>query len=370
MKIGVPREIKVKEGRVALTPAGVSLLVLNGHRVYVEKDAGGGSAISNEEYINSGAIILNSPEEVWAEGEMIIKVKEPIESEFSYMREGQIIFTYLHLASDIVLTEKLLEKKVTAIAYETMQGEDGSLPLLAPMSEVAGKLSVQMGCHCLEAGNGGRGVLLSGVPGVAPANTLVIGGGVSGFNAAKMASAMGSRVTVMDLNLNRLRYIDNYFGSCITTILSGPLNIERAIKDADLVIGAVLIPGAAAPRVITRKMTGTMKAGSAFVDIAIDQGGCSETSRPTTHEEPIFIDNGVVHYCVANMPGAVPLTSTYALTNATLPYAVKIAGAGYRRAAAEDSLIAGGINVSAGELNCRSVAESLGMKYTKLRLSQ
>ncbi|TAL31660.1 MAG: alanine dehydrogenase [Spirochaetes bacterium] len=369
MKIGVPKEIKTKEGRVALTPAGVSELTGNGHRVYVEKYAGTGSGISDEDYSAAGATILNTPDEIWGEAEMVIKVKEPLEPEFEQMREGQILFTYLHLAADEKLMARLMKKKIIGIAYETIQLDDGSLPLLAPMSEVAGRLSIQMGCSCLEAKNGGRGLLLSGVPGVAPAKVTILGGGISGVNAAHLAAGMGARVTILDVNINRLRYLEDIFHSRAVTLMSNSSNIEESVAGADLVIGSVLIAGAKAPKLITRDLLSKMKPGSAFVDIAIDQGGCAETSRPTNHENPIYMENGIVHYCVANMPGAVPRTSTYALTNATLPYAVRIANNGWEKALHNDGALAKGLNVLKGKLINARVAEAFGMEHEDLKIA-
>ncbi len=362
MKIGVPKEIKTRECRVAVTPAGVRALSAAGHTVYVETAAGIGSGISDEEYAGAGAKILGAADAVWGEAEMIIKVKEPVEPEFDRMREGQVVFTYLHLAADEKLTRRLMERKVIGIAYETIQLDDGSLPLLAPMSEVAGRLSVQMGCACLEAKNGGSGLLLSGVPGVMPANVVIIGGGISGINAAHLAAGMGARVTILDTSINRLRYLEDVFHSRAVTLMSNPANIEECVSGADLVIGSVLIPGARAPKLITRGLLSKMKPGSAFVDIAIDQGGCAETSRPTTHNDPMYTEERVVHYCVANMPGAVPRTSTYALTNATLPYALELAGKGWRRALEENGALLKGLNVCGGRLTCRNVAEAFNME--------
>lgn len=369
MKIGIPKEIKIKEGRVAIPPSGVSSLVACGHSVYIEKDAGTGSGISNQEFMIAGAAILNSAADVWTESEMIIKVKEPLEPEFPLMREGQILFTYLHLAANENLTKKLLEKKVVGIAYETIQLDDGGLPLLAPMSEVAGRLSIQMGCYCLEAKNGGKGVLLSGVPGVPPAKVVIVGGGISGINAAHIATGMGAQVTILDVNITRLRYLEDVFHSRIITRASNQANIEESVAEADLVIGSVLIPGAKAPRLITRNLLNRMKPGSALVDICIDQGGCAETSRPTTHDNPYFIEESIVHYCVANMPGAVPRTSTYALTNATMPYVLELANKGYRRALSENKALAKGLNVHIGTLTNCKIAEALNMTYEELKIT-
>ena len=363
MKIGVPKEIKPQEKRVALTPTGVAELVGRGHNVLIEKDAGVGSGITDSDYIAVGAVISDTADRVWEESEMIIKVKEPIREEYPRMREGQILFTYLHLAADEPQTQALLERKVIGIAYETVQGDDGSLPLLTPMSEVAGRLSVQAGCHCLEAVNGGRGLLLAGVPGVRPARVTIIGGGVSGINAAHLAAGMGARVTILDVSADRMRYLEDIFHSRVETLMSSAANIRQCLSESDLVIGAVLIPGAKAPKLISRDDLNLMKKGSAFVDIAIDQGGCAETSRPTTHGDPIFSENGVVHYCVANMPGAVPFTSTYALTNVTLPYAVKIADMGAEGAMRSIQALRKGLNVCMGRLSNEAVALAHGMKF-------
>ena len=361
MKIGVPKEIKIRERRVALTPAGAAALVENGHEVFIQKDAGVGSCISDAEYIEVGATILDDAPAVWEAADMIIKVKEPIDPEFDYMKEGQILFTYLHLAADELLTKKLMDKKVIGVAYETIQLEDGSLPLLAPMSEVAGRLSVQMGCSVLEAKNGGKGLLMGGVPGVAPAKVAIIGGGIAGLNAAHLAIGMGAQVTILDVNVNRLRYLEDIFHSKAVTLMSNPTNLQNAVAESDLVIGSVLIPGKKAPKLITREMLRTMKPGSGFVDIAIDQGGCADTSKPTTHDDPIYIVDDIVHYCVANMPGAVPMTSTYALTNVTLPYALDLANKGVERALNDDKALLKGLNVYKGDLTCSAVGEAFDM---------
>jgi alanine dehydrogenase len=369
MKIGVPKEIKIRELRVALTPAGADVLVKHGHEVFVERGAGIGSGISDGEYAAAGARILDGPEEVWGESQMIMKVKEPLGPEFARMREGQLLFTYLHLAADEHLTRTLLEKKIVGIAYETVQASDGSLPLLAPMSEVAGRLAIQMGCACLEAKNGGEGLLLSGVPGVRAAHVTILGGGISGLNAAHLATGMGARVTILDVNLARLRYLEDIFHGRVQTLVSNPTTIRESVTDADLVIGSVLIPGAKAPKLVTWELIENMKPGSAFVDIAIDQGGCAESSKATTHDAPTFVVKGVVHYCVANMPGAVPRTSTYALTNATLPYAVRIANLGWEKAATGDQAIAKGLNVCKGDLTCAQVASAFNMKCREYRVA-
>jgi len=368
MKIGVPKEIKVKENRVSLTPAGAAVLVEGGHQVYVEKGAGEGSGIIDQEYEKTGAHILSASEAVWAEADMIIKVKEPLEQEYGFMREGQILFTFLHLAADQNLTQALLDQKVIGVAYETIQLENGSLPLLAPMSAVAGRLSIQMGCASLEAKNGGKGLLVSGVPGVAPARVAIVGGGISGINAAHVAIGMGARVTILDINQERLRYLDHIFHSQAVTLMSNPINLEQSILRADLVIGAVLIPGAKAPKLIKKEYLKDMEPGSALVDIAIDQGGCAETSRPTTHDDPIYIVDNIVHYCVANMPGAVPRTSTYALTNVTLPYVLELANKGLKKALQENKALERGLNVYNGRLTCKEVADAFGMKHAEISI--
>jgi len=366
MIIGVPLEIKIRERRVALTPAGTHELKLKGHTVYIEHGAGEGSGIPDKEYEKAGAEIVKTPAELWKRSDMIIKVKEPVGPELGMLREGQILFTYLHLAADEKLTRTLLERKTIGIAYETIQLDNGRLPLLAPMSEVAGRLSIQMGCAALEAKNGGKGLLLSGVPGVAPAKVTILGGGTAGFNAAQVAAGTGAEVRIMDINPDRLRYLSDIFHSRVTTLMSDKTSIEKYIPESDLVIGAVLIPGSRAPEVLTHNIISSMSPGSAFVDIAIDQGGCSETSRPTTHDNPIYVEHGVVHYCVTNMPGAVPRTSTYALTNATFPYVLKIADKGYRAAMRDDRVLAKGLNTHLGILTCREVGESLGIGWEKI----
>ena len=361
MLIGVPKEIKMDENRVAITPSGVSVLVGNNHKVLIETGAGDGSGIGDEAYVKVGAEICEDVETLWERADMIIKVKEPLEPEFERMRENQIIFTYLHLAADRALTEKLMEKKVVAIAYETIQLDDGSLPLLAPMSEVAGRLSVQMGAYCLEAKNGGSGVLLPGVSGVPPAKIVIIGAGIAGMNACFVAVGIGARVSILDINPGRLSYVHDIMGGHISTLMSNPANVEEEVAGADLIIGAVLIPGARAPKLVTRDMLQKMRRGSALVDIAVDQGGCCETSRPTTHRNPIYMEENVVHYCVANMPGAVPRTSTYALTNATLQYGLDLANKGWERAIEEDSVLKKGVNVVHGKVTCGGVADAFEM---------
>ncbi len=365
MIIGIPEEIKIRERRVAITPAGVHELKKRGHSVYIEDGAGLGSGISNDDYIKAGAEILSTAEEIWRRSEMIMKVKEPVGPELAMMREGQILFTFLHLAPDEKLTKAMLERKTIGIAYETIRLGNGTLPLLAPMSEVAGRLSVQMGCAALEVKSGGKGLLLSGVPGVAPAKVTILGGGIAGLNAAHIAAGIGAEVRILDISNERLRYISDIFKGRVITLMSDRINIEKYVADSDLVIGSVLIPGARAPRLLSRENIAAMSPGSAFVDISIDQGGCSETSRPTTHDEPVYIEHGVVHYCVTNMPGAVPRTSTFALTNATLPYAISIADKGYRQAMKDDQSLALGLNTHMGTLTCREVGESLKMKWEK-----
>jgi alanine dehydrogenase len=363
MDIGIPREIKVREGRVALTPAGADVLVQHGHRVFVEKGAGLGSGISDEAFTSAGAEIVDDADALWGRSRMIVKVKEPEEPEYHRLREGQILLTYLHLAAARGLTTELLRSKAIGVAYETIQLEDGSLPLLAPMSAVAGRLSVQMGCACLEAKNGGKGLLLSGVPGVRPARVTILGAGTSGFNAAHLAVGMGASVTMLDISQKRLNYIEDIFHSRIVTLMSNPMNVAESVRSADLVIGSVLVPGAKTPHLITRALLGEMERGSALVDIAIDQGGCAETSRPTTHDRPTFLEEGVVHYCVANMPGAVPRTSTHALTNATFPYVLELADKGWERALHENRALAKGLNVCRGMLTNQKVAEAFGLKF-------
>lgn len=358
MIIGVPKEVKDHESRVGVTPAGVKALVEAGHTVLVETNAGALSAMPDDEYQAAGAEIVGSAHDVWRLAEMVVKVKEPVEKEYRHFREGLVLFTYLHLAPVPDLTESLLTNKVTGIAYETVRDRTGGLPLLTPMSEVAGRMSVQVGAAYLEKEHGGRGVLLGGVPGVPPGNVCIIGGGIVGTNAAKIALGMGAKVTLIDLNLNRLRELDDIFNGRVFTVASNSYNIERAVCEADLVIGGVLIPGAAAPKIVTRAMVEKMKKGAVIVDVAIDQGGCIETAHPTTHSDPSFEVNGVVHYCVTNMPAAVPNTSTLALTNATFPYVLKLARLGAKAAIAEDKGIAEGVNTYNGILTYAAVASA------------
>ncbi len=365
VKVGIPREVKNNEFRVAITPPGVHELVRNGHEVVVERNAGLGSSITDEEYVAAGARILETADEVWAAADMILKVKEPIAEEYHRLRKDQVLFTYLHLAADRPGTEALIASGTTAIAYETVE-VDRTLPLLAPMSEVAGRLAPQVGAYQLMRANGGRGVLPGGVPGVAPAKAVVLGGGVSGWNATQIAVGMGFQVTLLDLNINKLREADKVFGTKVQTVVSNSFEIEKALVEADLVVGAVLIPGAKAPKLVTNELVSRMKPGSVLVDIAIDQGGCFEDSRPTTHAEPTFAVHNSVFYCVANMPGAVPNTSTYALTNATLPYVVQLANRGWVEALRRDAALAKGLNVHDGQVVYREVAEAHGMQHVAL----
>lgn len=362
MIIGIPKEIKEDEYRVSLTPAGAAELIADGHTVLVEENAGQGSGITEDQYEAVGARVTPR-QEVFERGEMIIKVKEPLAEEYDLLREDQILYTYLHLAPAPQLTEALLRRKIVGIAYETVQLQDGSLPLLIPMSEVAGRMSVNQGAKYLERVNGGRGILLGGVPGVDPGHVVIIGGGVVGTNAAKMAVGTGARVTLLDTSLTRLRYLDDIFGGRVKTIMSNKLNILEFIQMADVVVGAVLLPGAKAPKLITRDMLSRMKPGSVVVDVGIDQGGIFETSRPTTHSDPIFEVDGVIHYCVANMPGALARTSTYALTNATLPYARELADKGFKKALRENPALRHGMNLCEGHITHPAVAEALGREY-------
>jgi len=363
MIIGVPKEIREDEYRIAITPNGVEALRKDGHRVVVEEDAGIGSGITNEEIRKAGAQILPSPEQVFSQAEMIVKVKEPLKEECELLKEGQILFTYLHLASSKTLTSSLMKAKVIAIAYETVETDDGKLPLLIPMSEVAGRLAIQEGAKYLKRSQGGEGILLGGVPGVAPAKVVILGGGVVGANAAKMAAGLGAQVVILDRNLDRLRYLDDVMQANVITIKSNEYSIREAIKDADLVVGAVLVPGGKAPHLINRKMLKTMKPGSVIVDVAIDQGGCVETSRPTCLSEPTYKVEGIIHYCVTNMPGCVPRTSTYALTNTTLPYILELANYGYPQALRKDKALASGLNIVNGKVTCQGVARAHGLPY-------
>jgi alanine dehydrogenase len=361
MIIGLPKEIKDSESRVGLVPAGVHALVQDGHKVFVETGAGDGSGILDDEFKAAGGEIVPTAGDVWERADMVVKVKEPIGPELGQMREGQILFTYLHLAPAPELTKVLLERRVTGVAYETIRLPNGSLPLLTPMSEVAGRMSIQVGAFYLQKPNGGRGELPGGVPGVPPANVVILGGGIVGTNAAKMAVGLGARVTIIDLDADRLRYLDDIFFGQIETLMSNPYNIEDSVSKADLLIGGVLIVGAEAPKLVTRPMISSMKKGAVVVDVAVDQGGCCETTQPTTHSHPTYVVDDVVHYCVANMPGAVPRTSTFALTNVTLPYARKLAKFGFKEAVLRDAALAQGVNVYLGHVTCRPVAQSLGL---------
>ncbi|MFJ6544285.1 alanine dehydrogenase [Streptomyces sp. NPDC003656] len=366
VKVGIPREVKNNEFRVAITPAGVHELVRNGHQVVVERGAGLGSSITDEEYIAAGAGILDTADEVWATADLLLKVKEPVAEEYHRLRKDQILFTYLHLAASRECTDALLESGTTAIAYETVELANRALPLLAPMSEVAGRLAPQVGAYHLMRPAGGRGVLPGGVPGVTPAKAVVIGGGVSGWNAVQIAVGMGFEVTLLDRDINKLREADRIFGSKVKAIMSNAFELEKAVLDADLVIGAVLIPGAKAPKLVTNEMVSRMKPGSVLVDIAIDQGGCFEDSRPTTHAEPTFRVHNSVFYCVANMPGAVPNTSTNALTNATLPYIVSLANNGWVEALRRDAALARGLNTHDGKVVYKEVADAHGLDHVSI----
>jgi len=367
MLVGVPKEIKDNENRVAITPAGVAALVKAGHKVVVEKQAGAGSGITDEDYIGAGAEVWESKQKIFAEAEMIMKVKEPLPPEYDLFHPGQILFTYLHLAPEPELTKALMRNRVASVAYETVQLADGSLPLLSPMSEIAGRMAPQIGAHFLEKPQGGRGVLLGGVPGVPPAEVVVVGGGIVGTNAAKIALGLGARVTLLDININRLRYLDDIFHGQLTTLMSNHYNIASAVRRADLLIGAVLVPGARAPRLVSEDMVKTMKPGSVIVDVAIDQGGSIETiDRVTTHSDPTYVKHGVVHYSVANMPGAVARTSTFALTNATLPYALELANKGLKKAVKENPALAKGVNVLDGKITYQAVAAAHNLEYHPL----
>ncbi len=364
MIVGILKEIKTEENRVSMTPAGVEIMKQNGHSMLVEKSAGSGSGFEDSAYSDAGAEIVNTPEEIFKKADMVMHVKEPLAPEYELIREGQIVFTYLHLAAAEELTKALIKSKAINIAYETIQKTDGSLPLLTPMSEVAGRMAIQQGAKYLEMAQGGHGVLLGGVPGVDPGTVVVIGGGVVGTNAAKMACGLGAKVYILDMNLDRLRYLSDVMPSNCYPLMSSPATLRDLISRADVVVGAVLIPGAKAPKLITREMLKTMKNGSVLVDVAIDQGGCFETSKATTHGDPIYTVEGVVHYCVANMPGAVAKTSTLALTNATLPYAVEIANKGWKKAVSENSEIKPGANVINGKVTYKAVADAFGLEYT------
>lgn len=363
MIVGILKEIKVLENRVAMTPAGVEVMIANKHKVIVENNAGLGSGFANEEYVAAGATIVETPAEIYKESDMVMHVKEPQPSEYDMIREDQIVFTYLHLAADEPQTNALVKANSINIAYETIQKADGSLPLLTPMSEVAGRMATMQGAHHLSMPTGGRGILLGGVPGVEPATVVVIGGGIVGINAAKMACGLGAKVYLMDTNLDRLRYLDDVMPANCIPVMSSTPKLRELMAQADIVVGAVLIPGAKAPKLVTREMLQVMKPGSVLVDVAIDQGGCFETSKATTHAEPTYVVDGIVHYCVANMPGAYAKTSTLALTNATLPYAVQIANKGWKKACQDNAEIVPGLNVVNGKITCKAVAEAFGFDY-------
>lgn len=366
MIIGVPKEIKNNENRVALTPSGVKELKKHGHQVFVQMTAGDGSGFADEEYTSVGAELLPTIEDVYGKAEMIIKVKEPIEAEYKLIKEGQLVFTYFHFASHEPLTRAMIDSKAVCLAYETVEKADRSLPLLVPMSEVAGRMSIQQGAKYLEKPLKGRGILLGGVPGVRPAKVMILGGGIVGTEAAKMAAGMGADVTILDLSLPRLRYLDDVMPANVKTLMSSEYNIREMITDHDLIIGAVLIPGAKAPKLITRDMLKDMRPGTVLVDVAVDQGGCFETTKPTTHQDPTYIIDDVVHYSVANMPGAVPYTSTLALTNATLPYAIQLANKGWEKACRESNELKLGLNVIKGEVVYKAVSDAFDLPYTPL----
>jgi len=364
MIIGVPKEIKTEENRVAVTPTGVAGFVARNHKVLIQKGAGLGSGLTDRAYESAGATMVETAEDVWRQADMIMKVKEPQVAEYPLLRPGLILFTYLHLAANESVTRALLDRKVTAIGYETIQLDDGSLPLLAPMSEIAGRLSIQVGAWCLQAENGGRGILLGGASGVRPAKVVILGAGMSGTAACQVATGMGAYVSILDINPSKLRYVHDILGGHLTTLMSNRANLEEEVIEADLVIGSVLIPGAQAPKLISRALVRRMKAGAAFIDIAIDQGGCAETSRPTTHREPIYTDEDVVHYCVTNMPAIVPNTSTYALTNSTLSYGLQLANRGFPQALARDKALAKGLNTYAGKITHGGVANAFNRPWT------
>jgi alanine dehydrogenase len=361
MMVGVPKEIKEEENRVAVTPTGVAAFASRGHEVLIERGAGAGSGLTDRAYEGAGATLVDSAQEIWNRAELIMKVKEPQPSEFRLLRKGLILFTYLHLAASETVTRALLERRVTAIGYETIQLEDGSLPLLTPMSEIAGRLSIQVGAWCLQAENSGRGILLGGASGVRPGKVVILGAGISGTAACQVATGMGAYVSILDINPSKLRYVHDIIGGHVTTLMSNRANVEDEVVDADLVIGSVLIPGAKAPKLISRSLVKRMKPGSAFIDISIDQGGSAETSRPTTHLNPIYVDEGVVHYCVTNMPAIVPNTSTYALTNATLSYGLEIANRGFPQALSRNPALARGLNTYDGSVTHGGVAAAFNL---------
>lgn len=367
MIVGVPKEIKNKENRVGIVVAGVKSLTQNGHKVLVQSGAGIGAGITDEDYIRAGAQIISNPKDIYDRSEMIMKVKEPLPEEYPLLREGQILYTYLHLAADERLTKALMERKIIGIAYETIQSSDGSLPLLSPMSAVAGRMATQIGATYLQHDHGGKGLLLGGVTGVERGNVVILGGGVVGVNAAKMAVGLGAKVKILDVSVHRLDYLSDMFGNEITTLYSNPETIERAVVNADLVIGAVLVPGAKAPKLVSRELISEMKPGGVVIDVAVDQGGSVETSRPTSHEHPTYTVDGVIHYAVPNMPGAVPRTSTYALTNVTLRYGLMIANYGWREACLRDESLRKGVNLLDGKISYKQVADDLGLPYEPLR---
>src|SRR5215470_3132590 len=366
MIVGVPKEIKTEENRVAVTPTGVAGFVSREHKVLIEKGAGLGSGLTDRAYEAAGATVVEFAQEVWSQANLIMKVKEPQVSEFPLLRRGLILFTYLHLAADEMVTRELLNRKVTAIAYETIQLDDGSLPLLTPMSEIAGRLSIQVGAWCLQAENGGRGILLGGASGVRPGKVVILGAGMSGTAACQVAAGMGAYVSILDINPTKLRYVHDILGGHVTTLMSNRANVEEEVVDADLVIGSVLIPGAKAPKLISRGMVKMMKPGAAFVDISIDQGGCAETSRPTTHRAPIYVEENVVHYCVTNMPAIVPNTSTYALTNSTLSYGLELANRGFPQALLRNKALAKGLNTFNGKVTHEGVAAAFNLPVTPI----
>jgi alanine dehydrogenase len=368
MIVGVPKEIKNKENRVAMVIAGVRALTTAGHKVLVQKSAGIGAGISDEDYRKAGASVIESAKEIYEKSEMIVKVKEPLPEEYPLLREGQILYTYLHLAADERLTKALLERKIIGIAYETIEAADGTLPLLAPMSAVAGRMATQIGASYLQHDHGGKGMLLGGVTGVDRASVVILGGGVVGINAAKMAIGLGAKVTILDTNMHRLDYLSDIFGNEITTLYSNNEQVEKAVVNSDLVIGAVLVTGSKAPKLVTRDMVARMQPGGVIVDVAVDQGGSVETCRPTSHEHPTYAVEGVIHYAVPNMPGAVPRTSTYALTNVTLKHALKIANLGWKEAVSKDVLLAKGVNICLGKCVYKPVADDLGISYDALRV--
>ncbi|MCC6277245.1 MAG: alanine dehydrogenase [Oligoflexia bacterium] len=368
MIIGVPKEIKTSENRVGLVESGVRALSREGHKVLVERDAGLGSGISNEKFERAGAQIIDTKKDVYAKADMIVKVKEPLPEEYELLREDQILYTYLHLAPEPVLTKALLDRRIKGVAYETIQNDDGSLPLLVPMSEVAGRMSTQVGASYLQKDRGGKGVLLGGVPGVERGRVTIVGGGVAGINAAKMAVGLGAQVTILDVNPKRLEYLDDVFGSQVQTLFSNITNIEKVVPETDLLIGAVLVPGAKAPHLVSRELVRQMEKGSVIVDIAVDQGGCIETCRPTSHKEPTFVEEGVIHYCVPNMPGVFSRTSTYALTNVTLKYALMLANLGLEEACARDKALYKGVNVYRGDCTYATVAKDLNLPFKPLKV--